>query len=218
MMDRGWWSYLRYDEQRDRPVVTRALLRRVLGYARPYSRRIALMLFVISLSTALALIPPLLQRSLIDDALARRDYSRLHLLALGMIVVPVLIGLLGVAQRYLGSAVGEGIIFDLRCALFAHMQRMSLRFFTDTKTGELMSRLNNDVVGAQQTVTTTMVNLFSNVLSLVATLGIMFSLEWRLTLIAFVVLPLFVLPGRRGAVLLRRVIREQMQINAQMNA
>ncbi len=218
MMDRGWWSYLRYDEQRDRPVVTRALLRRVLGYARPYSRRIALMLFVISLSTALALIPPLLQRSLIDDALARRDYSRLHLLALGMIVVPVLIGLLGVAQRYLGSAVGEGIIFDLRCALFAHMQRMSLRFFTDTKTGELMSRLNNDVVGAQQTVTTTMVNLFSNVLSLFATMVVMIALEWRLTLVAIALLPLFVFPARRVGNILRGIAREQMTANGQLNA
>ncbi|HZS01568.1 MAG TPA: ABC transporter ATP-binding protein [Chloroflexota bacterium] len=218
MMDRGWWSYLRYDEQRDRPAVSRALLRRVLGYARPYSRRIALMLFIISLSTGLALIPPLLQRSLIDDALARGDYAHLHLLALGMIAVPVLIGLLGVAQRYLGASVGEGIIFDLRCALFAHVQRMSLRFFTDTKTGELMSRLNNDVVGAQQTVTTTMVNLFSNVLSLVATLVVMLALEWRLTLVAVALLPLFVLPARRVGNILRGIAREQMTANGQLSA
>jgi ATP-binding cassette, subfamily B, bacterial len=218
MMDRGWWSYLRYDEQRDRPAMSRALLGRVLGYARPYSRHIALMLFIISLSTALALIPPLLQRSLIDDALARGDYAHLHLLALGMIGVPVLIGLLGVAQRYLGSGIGEGIIFDLRCALFAHMQRMSLRFFTDTKTGELMSRLNNDVVGAQQTVTTTMVNLFSNVLSLVATLVVMLALEWRLTLVAIALLPLFVVPARRVGTILRGIAREQMTANGQLNA
>jgi ATP-binding cassette subfamily B protein len=218
MIDRGWWSYLRYDEQRDRPVVTRALLRRVLGYARPYSRKIALMLFVIALSTALGLIPPLLQRSLIDDALARGDYTHLHLLALGMIAVPVMIGLLGVVQRYVGSGIGEGIIFDLRCALFAHVQRMSLRFFTDTKTGELMSRLNNDVVGAQQTVTTTMVNLFSNVLALVATLTVMIALEWRLTLVAIALLPLFVLPARRVGNILRAISREQMTANGQLNA
>jgi ATP-binding cassette, subfamily B, bacterial len=218
MMDRTWWSYLRYDEQRDRPIVTRALMRRVLGYARPYSRRIALMLFVISLSTGLALIPPLLQRSLIDDALAHGDYSRLHLLALGMIAAPVLIGLLGVVQRYLGSQVGEGIIFDLRCALFTHMQRMSLRFFTDTKTGELMSRLNNDVVGAQQTVTTTMVNLFSNVLSLVATLVVMLALEWRLTVVAIALLPLFLLPARRVGNILRGIARQQMTAQGQLSA
>ncbi len=217
-MDHGWWSYLHYDEQRDRPAVSWALLRRVAGYARPYRGRIALMLLTIAASTALGLIPPLLQRSLIDDALLRRDYTQLHLLALGLVAVPALIGLLGVLQRYLSARIGEGIICDLRCALFDHLQRMSLRFFTDTKTGELMSRLNNDVVGAQQTVTTTIVNLFSNILTLVATLSVMLALEWRLTLLAIGLLPLFVLPARRVADILRRIAREQMQLNAQMNA
>ena len=214
----GWWSYLRYDEERDRPAVSWALLKRVAGYARPYRGRIAIMLATIAVSTALALIPPLLQRSFIDDALARGDYTQLHLLALGMIGVPVLIGLLGVVQRYLSSGVGEGIICDLRCALFDHMQSMSLRFFTDTKTGELMSRLNNDVVGAQQAVTTTVINLFSNVLALVATLAVMIALEWRLTVIGVALLPLFVLPARRVGNILRRIAREQMTLNGQMNA
>jgi ATP-binding cassette subfamily B protein len=132
--------------------------------------------------------------------------------------VPVLTGLLGVLQRYLGSRVGEGIIYDLRCALFAHMQCMSLRFFTSTKTGELMSRLNNDVVGAQQTVTTTLVNLVTNVVTLIATLAIMLTLEWRLTLVGIVLLPLFVLPARRVGRILRRIAREQMVLNGQMNA
>ncbi len=220
MMDRGsgWWSYLRYDEQRDRPAVSWRLLRRVAWYARPYVGSIALMLLTILASAGLGLIPPLLQRAFIDQALPQRDVRLLNLLALGMIGVPVLIGLLGVLQRYLGSRVGEGIICDLRCALFAHVQRMSLRFFTSTKTGELMSRLNNDVVGAQQTVTTTLVDLVRNVVTLVATLSIMLSLEWRITLVGIVLLPLFVLPARRIGRVLRRIAREQMVLNGQMNA
>src|SRR5579884_2652092 len=219
-MDRGsgWWSYLRYDEQRDRPAVSWRLLRRVAGYARPYVGSIALMLLTILASAGLGLIPPLLQRAFIDQALPQRDVRLLNLLALGMIGVPVLIGLLGVLQRYLGSRVGEGIICDLRCALFAHVQRMSLRFFTSTKTGELMSRLNNDVVGEQQTVTTTLVDLVRNVVTLVATLSIMLSLEWRITLVGIVLLPLFVLPARRIGRVLRRIAREQMVLNGQMNA
>jgi ATP-binding cassette, subfamily B, bacterial len=219
-MDRGsgWWTYLRYDEQRDRPAVSWSLTRRVAGYARPYVRHIAVMLLVILVSTALALIPPLLQRSLIDEALPRRDFGLLNLLALGMIAIPVLVGLLGVLQRYLSSRVGEGIICDLRVALFAHMQQMSLRFFTTTKTGELMSRLNNDVVGAQQTVSTTFVNLVTNVVTLVATLSVMLTLEWRLTLVGIALLPLFVLPARRVGRILRRIAREQMVLNGQMNA
>jgi ATP-binding cassette, subfamily B, bacterial len=219
-MDRGsgWWTYLRYDEQRDRPAVSWSLTRRVAGYARPYVGHIAVMLLAILVSAGLALIPPLLQRSLIDEALPHRDFGLLNLLALGMIAIPVLVGLLGVLQRYLSSRVGEGIIYDLRCALFTHMQQMSLRFFTSTKTGELMSRLNNDVVGAQQTVSTTFVNLVTNVVTLVATLAIMLTLEWRLTLVGIALLPLFVLPARRVGRLLRRIAREQMILNGQLNS
>jgi ATP-binding cassette subfamily B protein len=135
-----------------------------------------------------------------------------------MVAVPLLNGLIGIGQRYLGSLIGEGIIADLRSAVYAHLQRMSLRFFTDTKTGELMSRLNNDVVGAQRAVNGVIVSVIANAVALVATLAIMLSLEWRLTLVAGLVLPLFVLPGRRGAIVLRGIIRQQMQLNAQMNA
>jgi ATP-binding cassette subfamily B protein len=135
-----------------------------------------------------------------------------------MVAAPLINGLLGVVQRYLGSQIGEGIIADLRSSVYAHLQRMSLRFFTDTKTGELMSRLNNDVVGAQRAINGVIVSTIANTISLIGAAAIMISLEWRLTLVALVVLPLFVLPGRRAAVLLRKVIREQMQLNAQMNA
>jgi ATP-binding cassette subfamily B protein len=218
MMDHSWWSYLRYDEGRDRPAVSWALVRRVASYARPYRLQLAGTFATILAISALALVPPLLQRALIDEALPNHDFARLNLLALGMIAVPIVSGLIGVLQRYMSSQVGEGIICDLRSALFAHMQRMSLRFFTDTKTGELMSRLNNDVVGAQQAVTSTTVTFFSNVVTLIATLTIMLALEWRLTLVGVALLPLFVLPARRVGNVLRRIAREQMTLNGQMNA
>jgi ATP-binding cassette subfamily B protein len=109
----------------------------------------------------------------------------------------LLSGLIGVGQRYLGANIGEGLIADLRQALYAHMERMSLRFFTHTKTGELMSRLNNDVVGAQRAVTGTFIDIITNIVALVTTLAIMFSLEWRLTLLSIAIFPLFVLPARR---------------------
>ena len=217
-LDRGWWSFLGYDDQRDRPTVNRAVLRRVLAYARPYLWRIAMMLSSIVAITFLTLAPPLLIRQLIDHALPERDFAQLHVLALGMVAVPVISGLLGVWQRYLGSCIGEGIIFDLRKAVYGHMQQMSLRFFTESKTGELMARLNSDVVGAQQAVNTTLVNIASNVIAVVAALVIMIGLEWRLTLVGVLLLPLFVLPARRVGNLLRAVTRESMGLNAQMNA
>src|SRR5512133_1804142 len=115
--------------------------------------------------------------------------SKIALMLLTMIAIPILSGLVGVGQRYLGSHIGEGIIFDLRNSLYQHLQRMSLRFFTNTKTGEVMARLNNDVVGAQQAVTSTSVNIISNAISLVMTAAVMVSLEWRLTLLSVLVLP-----------------------------
>ncbi|HEY3109869.1 MAG TPA: ABC transporter transmembrane domain-containing protein, partial [Chloroflexota bacterium] len=214
----GWWSYISRDEEQKKPTFSLPILRRVAAYGRPYLRQIVLMLLTVVGITAISLVPPLLMRDLIDHALPNGDVGRLNLLALGMVTVPLLNGLLGVGQRYLGSRIGEGIIFDLRRAIYDHLQHMSLRFFTSNKTGELMSRLNNDVVGAQQAINGTVVTVISNVISLVATLAIMISLEWRLTLVGILVLPLFVLPARRVGDILRRLVREQMTLNAQMNA
>ncbi len=214
----NWWSYIRYDEEQDRPDVSSDLLKRVAVHARPYWRGVVIILVTIVGVSLLSLLPPLLIRDLIDTALPDGDILRLNRLALGMIAVPLVNGLLGVVQRYLSSNIGEGLIFDLRCALYSHLQRMSLRFFTNTQVGELMSRLNNDVVGAQRAITGTVVTLISNAISLVATLAIMLTLEWRLTLLSVAILPLFVLPARRVGRILRKLARESMESNARMNA
>jgi len=134
-----------------------------------------------------------------------------------MIAVPLVSALVGVAQRWWSSRVGEGIIFDLRRELFAHLQRMSLRFFTATKTGELMNRLNSDVVGSQQAITGTLVTILSNVVSVAFILVVMLLAEWRLTLLAVAALPLFVIPARRVAKVLRRVTQQQMEHEAKMS-
>jgi ATP-binding cassette subfamily B protein len=176
------------------------------------------MLAAIMVISLLGLIPPLLIRDLIDEALPARDIARLNLLALGMIAVPLFSGLIGVGQRYLSAQIGEGLIANLRQLLYAHMQRMSLRFFTHTKTGELMSRLNNDVVGAQRAVTVTFIDIITNIVALITTLAIMASLEWRLTLLSIIIFPLFVLPARRVGRVLRQIVREALDRNAAMNA
>ncbi len=214
----NWRAYIRYDEERDRPEVSRALLRRVAAYAQPYWGRAAAMIGLIILTSLLNLVSPLLYRDLLDNALPNKDTARLNLLALGVIGIPILAGFIGVAQRYFSANIGEGIIYDLRCSLYDHMQRMSLRFFTNTKTGEMMSRLNNDVIGAQRAVTGTLVSIIVNLISLVSTLSIMISLEWRLTLMGVAILPLFILPSRRIGRVLRRIARQSMEHNAQMNA
>ena len=120
-------------------------------------------------------------------------------------------------QRYLSSRVGEGLIYDLRVALFDHVQRMPLAFFTRTQTGALQSRLNNDVIGAQQAVTTTLGTVVSNVINLAVVLTIMFKLDWRLTLLTLIVLPAFIIPARRLGPRMQKLTREGMQLNAEMN-
>ena len=131
-----------------------------------------------------------------------------------MVAVPLSTGLLGVAQRYQSARVGEGLICDLRQGLYEHMQTMSLRFFTHTKTGEIMARLNNDVVGAQRAITGTLINIVTNIIQVSFTLVIMLSLNWRLTIISVAILPLFLLPARRVANRLRDVTRLSFNLNA----
>lgn len=213
----SWWAFIRYDEERDRPQISWTLLARVWQHARPYRLKTFGLLVTIFIITGLNLIPPLLYRDLIDNALPNRNVSRLNWLALGMIGVPILSALVGLGQRYLSATIGESLIADLRNDLFDHMQRMSLRFFTHTKTGELMSRLNNDVVGAQRALTGTFITIITNIVTVIATLTVMFSLEWRLTLLSIAIVPIFIWPTRRVGRLLRQVRRESMELNAKMN-
>ena len=213
----GWFSYLMYDAQ-NKPRVSRALIRRVLRYAKPYRRKIALVLVAILIGALLNLVTPLLFRQLIDVALPERDAALLNLLALGIVAVPVLSGAIAVFQRWLTASIGEDVIYTLRSDLHAHLQKMSLRFFTNAKTGELMSRLNNDVVGAQSAINSTLVSIITNLIAVVATLGVMLALEWRLTLLGLIVVPLFVLPARSIGRRLREMIKRQSELNAQMNA
>jgi ATP-binding cassette subfamily B protein len=213
----GWWAFLSHDEKQ-RSQVDRSLLKRVWTFARPYSNKVFGILVTIFLISGISLIPPLLFRNLIDYAIPNKDIARLNMLALAMIAVPLINGVIGVVQRRLSAEVGEGVIYDLRRSLYDHMQHMSLRFFTQTRTGELMSRLNNDVVGAQRAVSGTLITIISNIVSIVATLVIMFALEWRLTLLGLAILPLFVFPARRVGRRLREIRRRSMELNAEMNA
>lgn len=214
----GSWRSMLSERPDSEPQFNRDILLRVLRYARPYTGRIAAMLGVIFVIAIIELVPPLLARDLIDHAIPERDLGRLSVLAAGMVLIPVLSALIGTIQRWFSAQVGEGIICDLRCQMYAHVQRLSLRFFTQTKTGEIMSRFSNDVVGAQGAITNTLVSIVTNVITLISTLVIMLSIEWRLTLAALLVLPLLYLPARRAAATLRNISRRAMELNSQMNS
>ncbi|MCC6957081.1 MAG: ABC transporter ATP-binding protein [Anaerolineales bacterium] len=212
----GWWGYLSASDEK--PQVTWALLRRVLNYSRPYRWHILGMLLAITVSTGLTLITPLILRTLIDQTIPQKNLPQLVLLASGLLVIPALGGLINVFQRRMNAIVGEGVIYDLRVALFARLQRMSLRFFTNTRVGELMSRLNNDVVGAQNAISSTIVGIVTNIIQATAVIIVMLGLEWRLTVISVLILPLFILAARKMGARLRDIARQAMDANAQMNA
>ncbi|HNH06523.1 MAG TPA: ABC transporter ATP-binding protein, partial [Anaerolineales bacterium] len=212
----GWFMAMRQGDEK--PKVTRELLLRVLNYAKPYWWHITGMLVTILLSTGLSLLTPLIFRNMIDVVLPAKDTQRLIWLGLALLFIPALNGAISVVQRRLNSTVGEGVIYDLRASLFSRLQRMSLRFFTNTKTGELMSRLNSDVVGAQNAISNTIVNIVTNLIEAIALFAVMISLEWRLTLVSILILPLFIITAQRLGTVLRDIARQAMDTNAQMNA
>jgi ATP-binding cassette subfamily B protein len=214
----SWFRVIYSGTEGENPALSWQLLKRVSAYARPYRWQISLMLVTILISSVLGLVAPLILREIIDNALPKKDLGYLTRLSVLLVCVPLVNATVLVFQRWLNSAIGEGVIYDLRHQLYRHLQAMSLRFFTHTKVGELMSRLNNDVVGAQRAINTTLVSIVTNVMSVVATLVVMLALEWRLTLLGLAVVPLFILPARRMSSVLRSIARYQMEQNAKMNA
>jgi len=217
MYQGGWWSLIREDQTKGKAKVDRDLIRRVLGYSKPYWRYITIVLLGIVSISLLELIPPLLFRRLIDVVIPEKDFRQLTILALGMIGIPLLSGLIGIGERYFSARAGEGIIFDLRQEMYDHLQKMSLRFFTHTRSGEIISRFNNDVVGAQNAITGTIPNIVTNLVTLISTLVVMITIDARLTLLSIAVLPLFLIPTRRVARILRDIRRQAMNYNADMS-
>ena len=212
----GWKSVI--DAPEEKPQVTRHLLKRVFRYAIPYRWHIAGMLILILLSTGISLLNPLIMRDLIDNAIPNKDVTHLIWLTLALLVLPLVGGIISIFNRRLSVRVGEGVIYDLRIALFSRLLRMSLRFFTNTRIGELMSRLNNDVIGAQNAISNTIVTIITNLIQVAAVLIVMMTLEWRLTLISVIIMPLFILAARQLAGTLRIIARKQLEANASMNA
>lgn len=197
--------------------VTKSSLRRAWQFASPYKWEIAGFLGAIFLSAGLALAPPLLFRAILDTAIPDGNRGLITTLAVILVIAAMGDAVLAIVQRWLSSRIGEGLIYDLRVALFDKVQRMPVGFFTRTQTGALISRLNTDVVGAQTAVTSTLGSVVSNIVVLITTLAAMITLEWRLTMLSMVVLPLFIVPAKRVGAKLGSIAHQQMELNAQMN-
>ncbi len=217
MMDHRTIMGFQRDEATRQRRIDRVVMRRVLTYIRPYLRSLILFIISVVLGAFTTALPPLLVRSLINTAIPNHDRSLVMWIALAAVGLALANAGLSLVQRYYSARIGEGLIYDLRVALFDHVQRMPIAFFTRTQTGALQSRLNNDVVGAQQAVTATLGTVLQNVIQLAVTLTIMFKLDWRITLLTLLALPAFVYPARRLGPRIQKLARTGMQQNAEMN-
>ena len=207
---------------RDRGVAHQGLkpgtVRRVLSYARPHRVTLAIFLAITSLDAVVVVTVPLLLRGLIDQGVLPGDTGVVLGIAAVVAGLALLDALLSVGGRWLSSKIGEGLIYDLRTQVFRHVQRQPIAFFTRAQTGSLVSRLNSDVIGAQQALTSTLSSVVSNVLSLLLVLAVMVSLSWLVTVVALVLLPAFIIPARLVGRRLQRLSRESMQLDAAMGS
>ena len=213
----AWMSmYNAMHAQEDTRPFSRATLRRILQFARPHRRRLLVFLVLTVVTAALAVATPVLAGRVVDAIVDGDDASVVYALTALIAVIAVAEAGLGLATRWLSATIGEGLILHLRTAVFDHVQRMPVAFFTRTRTGALVSRLNNDVIGAQRAFSDTLSGVLGNLVTLALTLAVMLSISWEVTLLALVLLPVFVLPARRMGTRLARLEREAANHNATM--
>src|SRR6266849_342539 len=220
-MNYASWHAMR-SFSRDRSITEQRIkpgtVRRIMSYARPYRRELVLFLIIVALDAGITVAVPLLLRGLIDNGILPRDKGVVLAIGAAVIGLALFDAMLSIGQRWYSARIGEGLIFDLRTEVFRHVQRQPIAFFTRTQTGSLVSRLNSDVIGAQQALTSTLSSVVSNVLSLALVLIVMISLSWQVTLVALVLIPLFILPARLVGRRLQRLTRESMQLDAAMGS
>ncbi|MFJ4077468.1 ABC transporter ATP-binding protein [Streptomyces iakyrus] len=217
-METTAWTQLHsvMNAERERRPFALATLRRIGAFARPHRRRIALFVLLGVGTALLAVATPVLAGSVVDTIVSHGDEGTVVRLALLIALIAVAEAVLGVLGRRLSATLGEHLILDLRTAVFDHVQRMPVAFFTRTRTGALVSRLNNDVIGAQRAFSNTLSGVVSNLVTLLLTLAVMLTLSWQITLLALVLLPVFVIPARRMGSRMARMQREAATLNAAM--
>jgi ATP-binding cassette subfamily B protein len=207
---------------RDQSVTKQKLkpgtVRRIAGYARPYRLDLVIFLVAAALDAVVTVIYPLLLAVVIDEGIVKHRVDVVLWAAAAVAGLAIFDAFLGVVQRYFTSRVGEGLIYDLRTQVFGHVQQQPIAFFTRAQTGSLVSRLNNDVIGAQQALTSTLASVVSSVLQLILVLAAMTFLSWQVTVVALVLIPIFLYPARRVGRRLQRLTRESMQLDAQLGS
>jgi ATP-binding cassette subfamily B protein len=210
------WRHMRTDRSAASQKVSRETVRRVFAFATPHRPSISLFLLLTVLDAALVVVTPLLVKKIVDDGILKQDSELVVVLALAVAGVAVVDAALALGMGWLSSRIGEGLIYDLRTSVFAHVQRMSLAFFTRTQTGALVSRLNNDVIGAQRAFTSVLSSTVSNLISVIVVGIAMIALSWQVTLLCLLTFPLLLVASRWVGNQLAGLTRDQMQGNADL--
>ena len=212
------FTSLRRDQSVTKQRLTPGTVRRIARYARPYTGQITAFLLLVIAGAVIVIANPLLMKAIIDDGILPRQSGVVAGLAVAIAALALVDAGLTLVQRWFSARIGEGLIYDLRTEVFDHVQRMPVAFFMRAQTGALVSRLNSDVIGAQRAVTSTLSSVVSNVISLILVLGAMLALSWQVTLVALVLLPIFILPAKWVGRRMSALTREQMQLDAEMSS
>ncbi|KLU08167.1 ABC transporter ATP-binding protein [Kocuria sp. SM24M-10] len=210
------WRTVQGQEVKNRRI-DRATLRRIVVFARPHRKQLTVFLVISVLTALLGVVTPVLAGDVVNAITGGDDVSVVVWLAVAIAAVAVLDAALGIVNRWLSSQIGEGLIVDLRTAVYEHVQRMPIAFFTRTRTGALVSRLNNDVIGAQRAFSNTLSGVVSNIVSLLLTVVVMVTISWQVTALSMLLLPIFLVPARAMGGRLARLQREAAQHNASMS-
>ena len=213
MSHANWAAYrsMTSDQSVKDRTIAPGTTKRIIAYARPYRTLVVLFIVILVIDSFLVVAQPLLFRRIVDQGITPGNAAVVTTGALLVALVAIVNAGLGLVSRSFSSRIGEGLIYDLRTEVFAHVQRQPVAFFTRTQTGALVSRLNNDVIGAQQAFTSTLSNVLGNMISLVVVLVTMFLLSWQITLVSLILLPVFLLPARWMGRKLQSLTRQQMQ-------
>ena len=211
------WRQMRRDSSVTQAKVAKGTAKRIARFVSPYARLLVAFLGIVVIDAVVGVANPLIYRQIINKGILGKDARLIIMLALLVAGLAVIDGGLSLAQRYVSSLIGEGLIYDMRTRVFDHIQLMPIAFFTRTQTGALVSRLNNDVLGAQEAFTDVLSTVVGNLISVLLVLSVMFVLSWQLTLVALVLLPAFLLPARYMGRKLEEIMRESYELSAEMN-
>ncbi len=210
-------AYLTEEEKQNRPKVTKALLIRVFSYLRPYVKQMALVLVAIFVSSVLALYPSILTGRIVDEGLIARDLPRLVYLIVLSLAVTLGSKLIGVLESYLNTWIAQHITYDMRNAMYAHLQKMSQHFFTTSSQGDIITRMTSDIDGVRSIITNTMTSILSNVITLVVAVVAMYRRNWVLATIGVIIIPLFTIPTRRAGKTRWSLTREAQACSDEIN-